>query len=83
MQDYSLRTMVSAFCLLGVLFYFSILSFARHIYPYIPAVKGGGDYTLSHPVQLTFDTRFTNSIPPASNEGTSNQLFKFDFAGCK
>jgi hypothetical protein len=69
MQDYSLRTMVSAFCLLGVLFYFSILSFARHIYPYIPAVKGGGDYTLSHPVQLTFDTRFTNSIPPAVTKG--------------
>jgi hypothetical protein len=62
-------TIISTFCLLGVLFYFSIVSFARHIYPYIPAVKGGGDYTLSHPVQLTFDARFTNSIPPKVNEG--------------
>jgi hypothetical protein len=43
--------------------YFSISSFARYIYPYIPAVKGGGDFTLSNPVKLTFDTNCLSSIP--------------------
>jgi hypothetical protein len=61
-------TLISTFCLLGVLFYFSILSFARNIYPYIPAVKGGGDYTWSRPVQLAFDTNFISSIPPMIRE---------------
>jgi hypothetical protein len=69
MQDYGLRNMVSTFSLLGVLFYFAIVSFAHSIYPYIPAAKGGGDYTLSHPVQLTFNAEYAQSIPPAVTNG--------------
>jgi hypothetical protein len=79
LQEANLRTMISAFCLLGVLFYFAILSFARHIYPYIPAVKGGGDYTWSHPVKLTFDTNFVSSIPQPVMQGVeSNRLILLD-----
>jgi hypothetical protein len=77
-QDALASTIVS-FCFLGVVFYFSIVSFARFIYPYIPAAKGGGDYTMSHPVKLTFDTRFLNSIPPAvTNELPANCMILLD-----
>jgi hypothetical protein len=70
---------IATFCLLGVLFYFSILSFARCIYPYIPAVKGGGDYTLSRPVQLAFDTNIISSIPQTIRvENQSNCLILLD-----
>jgi hypothetical protein len=71
--------LVSTFCLLGIIFYFAILSFARNIYPYIPAVKGGGDYTMSHPVQLAFDVGASNSIPQyVRNENQSNHLILLD-----
>lgn len=60
---------IATACVLIILFYFSILSFARFVYPYIPAGKGGGDYTLSQPVQITFDSAFTNSIPQPVKDG--------------
>jgi hypothetical protein len=63
LDDNNLQNVISGLCLIGVLFYFSIVSFARTIYPYIPAVKGGGDYTMSLPVQMTFDKNFCSSIP--------------------
>jgi len=77
--DINLRNIISIFCFLGVMFYFSILSFARNIYPYIPAVKGGGDYTASIPIHLTFDTNFVTSIPqPIMNDSQSNNLILLD-----
>lgn len=37
--------------------------FAYHIYPYVPAERGGGDYTTQRPTILTFDPQLMDSIP--------------------
>jgi hypothetical protein len=39
-----------SFIFLIILYYFSILTFAIFIYPYIPAEKGGGDYFFSRDI---------------------------------
>jgi len=44
-------------------FFLSVLSFAYHIYPYIPVERGGGDYTTEKASILTFDPQLANSIP--------------------
>ncbi len=41
--------------------YFAVLSFALHVYPYIPAERGGGDFTKEKAMLLTFGD--TNAIP--------------------
>jgi hypothetical protein len=43
--------------------YLATLAFAGHIYPYIPAERGGGDYTAEKAWVLTFDALLSNSIP--------------------
>lgn len=79
LKDFSLRNVISAFCLICVLFYFAVLTFARNVYSYIPAAKGGGDYTLSRPVQLTFDSKYSNLIPQEVTDGLrSNALILLD-----
>jgi hypothetical protein len=78
-ESHKRQLIISTVCVLGMLFYFSVLSFSHFIYPYIPAVKGGGDYSLSSPVQLMFATNYTNSIPQAVMDGNrSNQLIVLD-----
>ena len=41
-------------CLIAATYYLSIVSFAYHVYPYIPADKGGGDYTEATLVTIHF-----------------------------
>jgi hypothetical protein len=41
-------------CILAATYYLSIISFAYHVYPYIPADKGGGDYTEATLVTIHF-----------------------------
>ena len=61
---------ISTLCILGILFYLSILSFAHVVYPFIPAAKGGGDYTESLPVHIVFSSNselygnVASTIPP-------------------
>lgn len=43
--------------------YLAVLSFAYHVYPYIPVERGGGDYTAESASILTFDAQLSNSIP--------------------
>jgi hypothetical protein len=43
-----------ALCVVVALFYLSILAFALRIYPYIPVLKGGGDYLGTPEVVLCF-----------------------------
>lgn len=54
--SHRLHTIISTFALLLALVYISLLNYARFVYPYIPAEKGGGDYTESHRVHITFAT---------------------------
>src|SRR5262249_11252582 len=51
-------------CLELPLIYLNILTFAYRIYPYIPAGRGGGDYTIERMATLVLDQQFTNAIPP-------------------
>jgi len=51
-------------CLVGALYYFSVLIFAIRVYPYIPAVRGGGDYSESPKVLLHFKKDNLASLPP-------------------
>jgi hypothetical protein len=60
---YGLLTVGVATC--GALYYMSVLSFAYRVYPFIPVVKGGGDYTDERAIILTFDERQANSVPEA------------------
>ena len=48
--------LISTLGVLIALFYLSILSFSRFIFPFIPETKGGGDYTAKSPVEITFPT---------------------------
>lgn len=50
-------------CLVGALYYFSVLIFAVRVYPYVPAVRGGGDYTESPRVLLRFKADSAGSLP--------------------
>lgn len=43
-----------AFCLVFALYYLSVLAFALRLYPYIPVIKGGGDYYNTPNVVLCF-----------------------------
>jgi hypothetical protein len=52
----------STLIMVGIFLYLSILGFARFVYPYIPYAKGGGDYSSSEPVQITFNQ---NALTPA------------------
>lgn len=45
---------VIAFCIVFSLYYLSVLAFALRLYPYIPVLKGGGDYVNTPTVVLCF-----------------------------
>ena len=44
----------TAFALSMMIYFLAIVSFSLRVYPFIPAAKGGGDYTESPTVRLTF-----------------------------
>jgi len=50
-------------CLIAALYYLSVLTFALRIFPYIPAAKGGGDYSRGGDVVVMFDPSAIKSIP--------------------
>ncbi len=53
-KSHQMQMILGSVALILSLLYISILSFSRFIFPYIPATKGGGDYSESLPVHLTF-----------------------------
>jgi hypothetical protein len=61
--DFRLEYWAMALPIPATFFYLAVLTFAHHIYPYIPAERGGGDYTAEQASILTFDVQFSNSIP--------------------
>jgi hypothetical protein len=54
--------------------YLSTIVFAYRLYPYIPAERGGGDYSTEAPSILTFDARFSDSLPPQIVDSTQTDL---------
>jgi len=67
-------TMFLVVCLELPLIYLSILTFAFRIYPYIPANRGGGDYSVERMAIIRFDPQFTNAIPPLLMASTPNDV---------
>lgn len=55
-EDAKWAANVSVGLIVVALFYMSISSFAHTIYPYIPAEKGGGDFSRSPTVSIYFNT---------------------------
>ena len=49
--------------IIGLFIYLAIWSFARSIYPYIPASRGGGSFAGEEVIQLTFKPDFRNYVP--------------------
>lgn len=79
LKENKVGLILSSGALLSLLYYFAIVGFARNIYPYIPAVKGGGDYSLSRPVQLFFHPKFEANIPGLVKDATvSSNLVLLD-----
>lgn len=64
----------SALCL--AFSYFAILVFAARIYPYIPAGRGGGDYTteINTPSVLVFDSKFKDVFPAELIDESAQRL---------
>jgi len=60
----SVTTMaVLTFTLVAALGFLAVLFFAARVYCYIPAFKGGGDFTTESQAVLHFDPRFSSSLP--------------------
>lgn len=62
----------SAICL--AFSYFAILIFAARIYPYIPAGRGGGDYTTEIKSVLVFDSKFKDVFPAELIDESAQRL---------
>jgi len=54
---YAYRTMI--ICLMLPLYYLMLLAYAYGVFPYIPAPRGGGDYTQSPRIVVQFDRATT------------------------
>jgi len=65
---------VIATCIIGALYYMSILAFSFGIYPYISAEKGGGDYSDASTVVIGFDAQFKDSVPSTLLEKVGGSL---------
>jgi len=59
-----------------LLSYLAVLNFAARIYCYIPARKGGGDYTTEHACVLAFDPRASNAVPASLLSGSGDLVSK-------
>ncbi|HUJ08525.1 MAG TPA: hypothetical protein VL171_00725 [Verrucomicrobiae bacterium] len=82
-KSHYVQTIIGTGCILVTLFYLSLLSFSRWIYPYIPVAKGGGDYSECRPVRLTFNSNTTAEgeflVPPEiQSKNSSNCLIVLD-----
>jgi hypothetical protein len=66
-------SLITGLGLSGISLYFAIVAFASSVYPYIPAVKGGGDYTSATPVVLAFDTNRVGSLPKEVIQGLNSK----------
>jgi hypothetical protein len=66
-----------AICLIGPMYYLSLMGFAFSLFAYVPAVRGGGDYTVSPLVTVSLKT---GSVLPRARvvEETSAALFLLD-----
>lgn len=67
-----IKFVISTSVIVGILLYFSVLIFARSIYPYIPYAKGGGNYSMNRSVLISFNAGA--AIPPpliAKNQSNS------------
>jgi len=71
--------LISTFGVIIALFYLSILSFARFIFPFVPESRGGGDYTLKSPVEITF---ITNSSTYGNISATIPKELKSEIDAC-
>lgn len=47
----------------GAIYYLAVLAFASRVYPFIPVIKGGGDYTTEKKAVISFAPQYSNSIP--------------------
>lgn len=61
--SYRFSLFIIGLAVLGALYYLTVLSFAARVYPFIPVIKGGGDYTTEKKAVLSFSTQYSNSIP--------------------
>ena len=60
-------------CVLGLLYFLTILTFAYAIYPNIPASRGGGDFTDAPNVVLYYRDAAIKRVPTDINHGGSSQ----------
>lgn len=58
----ALRVVIS--CIIFALYYLSVLAFALRVYPYIPVLKGGGDYVNTPNVILCFQEANAKLVLP-------------------
>lgn len=58
-----LDLLVSNGCIIGSFVFLAIVTFSHSIYPYIPASKGGGNFTDETPIHIIFKPDFTESAP--------------------
>jgi hypothetical protein len=72
--DTGRRTVVIALTasLVGALSFISTLSFAYWVYPYIPAERGGGDYTDAREVVIMFGDKASVRLPPGMARSSCN-----------
>jgi hypothetical protein len=60
---------IPGMCLLATTYFLSVLAFANGVFPYIPSVKGGGDYELT-PIVLV---RFKQATDEPSKDANQNK----------
>jgi hypothetical protein len=68
--EYRSALSVIGVVLIGALYYLAVLGFAGRVYPFIPVIKGGGDYTNEKKAVLTIKREYSNSIPSQLIDGT-------------
>jgi hypothetical protein len=72
------KIVISTACIIGLLFYLSILSFAYAIYPHIPVERGGADYTQAPTVELTYNNKENSPIQQFKADGQSGPMVLID-----
>jgi hypothetical protein len=63
---------IVAGCIMGALYYMSVLAFSFGIYPYISAEKGGGDYSDASNVIVEFSPQIRDSLPASLLDNASS-----------
>jgi len=60
-KAHQLAASISVIVIVVPLAYIAILTFAHNVYPYIPFEKGGGDYSRTRTVSITFNANATTA----------------------